>query len=93
MTIRKATLGMEIQQSGSEKSLSIQISVDADSGLVHAVAGTAPTSVTRCKSVRWGMTKNGCVRWRGSVNGYRFDSQTVWGVVSAYTTASSVALT
>ena len=29
MTIRKATLGMEIQQSGSEKSLSIQIDVKA----------------------------------------------------------------
>ena len=41
MTFHEANLGTVVQSPGSGKSLCIHIGVDADSGLVHTVVGTA----------------------------------------------------
>ena len=41
MTFHKANLGTVVPSLGSGKSLRIHIGVDADSGLVHKVVGTA----------------------------------------------------
>ena len=41
MTFHEANLGTVVQSPGSGKSLCIHVGVDADSGLVHTVVGTA----------------------------------------------------